>query len=94
LAASTTALPDAPSSKLSFAVVAVVFLAGQAIGSAVPTPGGLGAVEATMTAGLAAADLPGETAVSAVLLFRSVTFWLPVVPGWLAFTHLQRQQKL
>jgi uncharacterized protein (TIRG00374 family) len=76
------------------ATVAVVYLAGSAIGSAAPTPGGLGAVEAALAAGLTAAGLPSVTAVSAVLLFRLVTFWLPVLPGWLAFTALQRRQAI
>ena len=29
-------------------------------------------------------------ALGAVLLFRLATFWLPMVPGWFAFTALQR----
>lgn len=75
---------------ISFPALAVVFLAGAAVGSAAPTPGGLGAVEAALSAGLTAAGLPGGTAVSAVLLYRAATFWLPVIPGWLAFHALQR----
>jgi uncharacterized membrane protein YbhN (UPF0104 family) len=49
-------------------------------------------VEAALATGLTAAGLPSETAVSAVLLFRLVTFWLPVLPGWLAFNALQRRE--
>ena len=60
------------------ASIAVVYLTGSAIGSILPTPGGLGGVEAALTAGLTAAGLPGAVAVSAVLLFRLLTFWLPV----------------
>jgi glycosyltransferase 2 family protein len=74
--------------------IAVVFLTGNALGSAVPTPGGLGAVEAALTAGLTAAGLPGAEAVSAVLLFRLVTFWLPVPVGWAALNYLQRHNAL
>jgi uncharacterized protein (TIRG00374 family) len=72
--------------------VAVVYLTGSAIGSILPTPGGLGGVEAALTAGLTAAGLPGAVAVSAVLLFRLITFWLPVPFGWAAFSYLERQQ--
>jgi glycosyltransferase 2 family protein len=72
------------------ASVAVVYLTGSAIGSAVPTPGGIGAVEATLSAGLTAAGLPGAKALSAVLLFRTLTFWLPVPFGWLSMNYLQR----
>ncbi|MEV0206459.1 lysylphosphatidylglycerol synthase domain-containing protein [Streptomyces sp. NPDC050788] len=79
---------------LSIASVAVVFLAGNALGSAAPTPGGVGAVEATLTVGLIAVGLPKEVAAPAVLLFRLLTLWLPVLPGWLAFNHLSRKGSL
>jgi uncharacterized membrane protein YbhN (UPF0104 family) len=74
--------------------VAIVFLTGSALGSIVPTPGGLGAVEAALSAGLTAAGLPGAAAVSAVLLFRLLTFWLPVPVGWGALSYLQRHDAL
>ncbi|MBO3677326.1 lysylphosphatidylglycerol synthase transmembrane domain-containing protein [Streptomyces sp. NEAU-YJ-81] len=80
--------------ELSYASIAVVFLAGNALGSAAPTPGGVGAVEAALIAGLTFAGLPYETAAPAVLLFRLMVFWLPVLPGWVAFTHLTRREAL
>ena len=76
------------------ASIAVVYLTGSAIGSILPTPGGLGGVEAALTAGLTAAGLPGAIAVSAVLLFRLLTFWLPVPFGWAALSFLERHQAL
>jgi glycosyltransferase 2 family protein len=72
----------------------VIYLAGNALGNAAPTPGGLGAVEATLAAGLTAAGLTGDVAVSAVLLFRLFTFWLPVLPGWLSLTYLQHREAI
>ncbi|WP_246238844.1 lysylphosphatidylglycerol synthase transmembrane domain-containing protein [Acrocarpospora corrugata] len=80
--------------EVSFAAVAVVFLAGNAIGSAAPTPGGLGAVEGALAIGLTFAGLDSPVATSAVLLFRLMTFWLPVLPGWASFTWLQRHNAL
>ncbi|BBC33137.1 Membrane protein [Streptomyces graminofaciens] len=82
------------SASISIASVAVVFLAGNALGSAAPTPGGVGAVEATLTVGLIAVGLPKEVAAPAVLLFRLLTLWLPVLPGWLAFNQLSRKGAL
>ena len=76
------------------ASIAVVYLTGSAIGSILPTPGGIGGVEAALTAGLTAAGLPGAVAVSAVLLFRLLTFWLPVPFGWGALNYLERKQAL
>ncbi|MFD7837677.1 YbhN family protein [Streptomyces sp. NPDC059761] len=79
---------------ISYASIAVVFLAGNALGSAAPTPGGIGAVETTLTLGLIAAGLEKEVAISAVLLFRLMTFWLPVLPGWLSFNYLTRKEAI
>ena len=79
---------------ISLAVIAVVYLAGATIGQAAPTPGGLGAVEAALTAGLTAAGLDGGVALSAVLLYRLVTFWIPTVPGYWAFTWLTKRGAL
>ena len=74
--------------------IAVVYLTGIAVGSILPTPGGIGGVEAALTAGLTAAGLPGVVAVSSVLLFRLLTFWLPVPVGWVALSYLERKQIL
>ncbi|MER6503277.1 lysylphosphatidylglycerol synthase domain-containing protein [Streptomyces sp. NPDC001455] len=84
--------PDVPT--LSYASIAVVFLAGNALGSAAPTPGGMGAVEPALTLGLIAVGLPKEVAAPAVLLYRLLTLWLPVLPGWLCFNHLTRKGAL
>jgi undecaprenyl-diphosphatase len=79
---------------LSLALVGVVYLAGSGIAAAVPTPGGLGAVEAALIAGLVAAGLANPIAVPAVFMFRLATFWLPILPGWLSFTYLQKREYL
>ena len=73
---------------LALPAVGAVYLAGSAIGQAAPTPGGLGAVEAALIAGLVGVGLPKDIAVPSVLLFRLTTFWLPIPFGWGAFTRL------
>lgn len=75
---------------MAIAVVAVVYLAGATLGQAAPTPGGLGAVEAALVAGLTAGGLNAGIAVSAVLLYRLITFWIPTIPGYWAFTWLSK----
>ena len=77
-------------SHVPIASIAVVYLTGNAVGSIVPIPGGIGAIETAMSLGLTAAGLPGGTAIAAVLLFRTVTFWLPAPAGWAALHYLQR----
>jgi uncharacterized membrane protein YbhN (UPF0104 family) len=70
---------------------AVVYLAGNAVGSAAPTPGGLGGVEAVLAAGLAAIGIPAHQAIPAVLVFRIATFWLPIPVGWISYLVLRRR---
>jgi uncharacterized membrane protein YbhN (UPF0104 family) len=74
----------------SVAAVGVVYFAGAIIGSAVPTPGGLGGVEAALSAGLVAVGLDASVAVSSVVLFRLCTYWLPIPFGWASLNYLQR----
>jgi uncharacterized protein (TIRG00374 family) len=75
---------------LSVPVVLAIYLGESAIASVAPTPGGLGAIEATLVAGLAAAGAYAGPAVSAVLTYRLVTYWFPVIPGVVAYRSLRR----
>ncbi|MBT2408097.1 MULTISPECIES: lysylphosphatidylglycerol synthase transmembrane domain-containing protein [unclassified Streptomyces] len=78
-----------------FAAVAVANLVGVAVGSAIPTPGGVGGVEAALPLALErTAGIAENAAIAPVLLFRLLTFWLPVLPGWLAFLWLQRRKAI
>ena len=79
---------------LGIATIGAVYLGGAALSAAAPTPGGIGAVEAALIAGLIAVGMDREVAVPAVFLFRIATFWLPVIPGWIMFTLLQRRGDL
>jgi uncharacterized membrane protein YbhN (UPF0104 family) len=74
--------------------VLAIYLGGSAVAAAAPTPGGLGALEAGLVAGLTAAGQPAAPAVTAVLIFRIVTYWLPAVPGGVAFWALRRSGAL
>ncbi|WP_158835315.1 lysylphosphatidylglycerol synthase transmembrane domain-containing protein [Streptomyces sp. NRRL S-350] len=79
----------------SFASVAVVFLVGNAAGSAAPTPGGAGAVDgALITLLQQTASMEKGGALAAVALFRLLTLILPVLPGWAAMAWLQRRRAL
>lgn len=82
------------SASIAVPTLVVVYLAASAIGSAAPTPGGLGAVEAALVGGLTATGVPVATALTAVLVFRTATFWLPAPLGWAAFVTLQRRGRI
>lgn len=72
------------------AAIAVVYFAGAIVGSAVPTPGGLGGIEAAMSFGLISIGVDSGTAVSSVLLYRLATYWLPIPFGWFSLNRLQK----
>jgi undecaprenyl-diphosphatase len=71
--------------------VLAVYVVGSTIGQLAPTPGGLGTVEAATIAGLTAVGVGSTSAVAAVLASRVITFWMPAVPGVVAFRLLQRR---
>lgn len=74
--------------------VITVYLVGASVGSVSPTPGGLGAVEAALVAGLTAIGVQASPAVAGVLAFRLLTFWLPIPPAMFVFRQLRRRQVL
>lgn len=76
-----------------FALTAI-YLGAAGAGSLVPTPGGVGAVEAAMISGLVATGLSPATATAAALLTRLVTVWAPALPGWWALRSLRRARLL
>ncbi len=79
------------STSLAAPTLVVVYLVASTVGSAAPTPGGLGAVEAALVGGLTATGVPLASALPAVLAFRAATFWLPAPVGYGAFVVLQRR---
>jgi glycosyltransferase 2 family protein len=68
----------------------LVFTIGMIVGTATPTPGGLIGAEAGLTGGLIAYGVQPETALAAALLYRFLTYWLPLVPGMVAFIKARK----
>jgi uncharacterized membrane protein YbhN (UPF0104 family) len=80
--------------ELTLPQTGAAYLGAVVIATVAPTPGGLGAFESALIAGLTGFGLPSGIAVSATLTFRLATFWLPILPGWFAFGWMQRNQEL
>lgn len=65
-----------------------IFFVTRVISTLAPTPGGLGVIEAGMTAGIASAGVPVAAAAAGVLVFRLATYVVPIVSGatlWLVW---------
>ena len=67
-----------------------IFLLANTLGSAVPTPGGLGAVEAALSVAFTAVGIPSTIAVSATLVYRIAFYWLRIPMGAVAMKRLDR----
>ncbi|MGW1162088.1 lysylphosphatidylglycerol synthase transmembrane domain-containing protein [Streptomyces sp. NPDC002513] len=68
----------------------VAYLAATVAVAAVPTPGGIGSVEAALIVALVAAGGPVAVATAVVLAYRIITVWLPLLPGALTLGALVR----
>ncbi len=51
------------------------------LGSFIPTPGGVGVIEAGLTGALVAAGAPPVGALAAVLVYRTITYVMPIMIG-------------
>jgi uncharacterized membrane protein YbhN (UPF0104 family) len=89
-AASLVAILHMLDVRAPFAVAVVLVVAANGVGSAVPIPGAMGAPEALVVAGLAAAGVDRVNAVAAAASYRLLTYWLPTIPGALAARNLKR----
>jgi uncharacterized membrane protein YbhN (UPF0104 family) len=70
---------------LSIVDIFIAFVAGNAALTVSPTPGGIGGVEAAVTAVIVSANVAPSLALAAVVVYRIVSYWLPIIPGYLAF---------
>ncbi|MDH6455121.1 MULTISPECIES: lysylphosphatidylglycerol synthase domain-containing protein [unclassified Streptomyces] len=83
------ALPLAPP------LVALLYLAASCAAALLPTPAGLGSLDAALAFALTAAGgAPAAAAASVVLGYRLLTVWLPLFPGLLVLALLVRRKAL
>ncbi len=76
---------------LPVVTLAVTYLVSNSVGSIVPSPGGIGPVEAALTGGLTLAGVPASVAFSTAILYRLFTFWGRVPLGWFALRYCQKR---
>ncbi|MYS24155.1 TIGR00374 family protein [Streptomyces sp. SID4948] len=72
--------------------VAIAYLAGASAAAGVPSPGGLGSVDAALVVALMSAGSPVGIATSTVLGYRIITVWLPLLPAALMLGTLVRRK--
>lgn len=72
-------------------LVLLAFAAAAVLGMIPVTPGGLGFVEAGLTATLVIAGIPSSDALLATLAYRMFQFWLPIPAGLVAYILFRRK---
>jgi uncharacterized protein (TIRG00374 family) len=70
-------------------IVLMAYLIGQ-LGGALPLPGGLGGIDGGLIGTLVVYGVSAAPATAAVLLYRVILFWVPLVMGVPAFASLRR----
>jgi uncharacterized protein (TIRG00374 family) len=70
------------------AVLVVGYFVGT-LANTLPLPGGLGGVEGGMVGAFVGFGVHGSVAVLAVLAYRTITYWIPTLPGVLAYVRLR-----
>jgi uncharacterized membrane protein YbhN (UPF0104 family) len=76
---------------VTWPVALLAITVGAFTGAAIPTPGGIGGAEAGIAGLLAAFSLPASTAVATALLYRGLTYWIPLLPGYLALRIAEKR---
>ena len=71
------------------AVIVMAYFVGM-FGNALPLPGGIGGVDGGMIGAFSAFGVNVEVSVVAVLAYRAFSFWLPTLPGAVAYLQLRR----
>jgi uncharacterized membrane protein YbhN (UPF0104 family) len=72
---------------------ALVYLAALPVASLLPVPGGVGVLDTLLVAGELLDGASIVPAIVAVLLFRLITYWIVIVPGFFAYRRLTREQE-
>ncbi len=71
------------------AVIVMAYFVGM-LGNTLPLPGGIGGVDGGMIGAFSAFGVPVEVSVVSVLAYRGIAFWLPTLPGIVAYLQLRR----
>jgi uncharacterized protein (TIRG00374 family) len=70
-------------------VVLMGYLIGQ-LGGLLPIPGGIGGIDGGLIGTLIVYGAPAAATAAAVLAYRLILFWLPLIVGAVAFAALRR----
>lgn len=76
--------------EVSFANALLAYTFGNIASALVPTPGGIGSTEAGIYSGLVLVGLNPTDSMTVTLLYRLISYWLPILPGYYFFWGLKK----
>lgn len=77
-------------SSISIIDAFTLYVTSSLVSNFAPTPGGIGATEAFLALGLTSVGMSLPQAAAVTLIFRFVSFWVPIIPGFLALRAANR----
>ncbi|HSX18311.1 MAG TPA: lysylphosphatidylglycerol synthase transmembrane domain-containing protein [Candidatus Saccharimonadales bacterium] len=77
---------------LNLAQTLIVLAVGVIAATVTPTPGGLGGAEAGLVAALISVGVPSQQALAVALTYRFITYWLPILPGFICLQVALRRR--
>ena len=80
--------------EITFIQTFITYTVGVILGAAVLTPGGLGGVEAGMYGAFLIYNNKPSTVFATIIVYRLLTYWLPILPGLLSFILLRRNKQI
>ncbi len=76
-------------SAIAAAIILLGYLIGQ-LGGLLPLPGGIGGIEGGLIGTLVVYGAPAAATATAVLIYRLILFWIPLIGGAIAFSQLRK----
>lgn len=76
--------------QITFADAILAYTFGNIASALVPTPGGIGSAEAGIYSGLVLTGIAGPESLMITLLYRFISYWIPIIPGYYYFWGLRK----
>lgn len=76
--------------ELTFIQSFLIYALATTLSTLIPTPGGIGAAEAGLYAGFMMLGFPPGESMAATIIYRLITFWIPIFPGFYFFVNLKK----
>jgi uncharacterized protein (TIRG00374 family) len=78
---------------VALADIFTLYVTSSLVSAVAPTPGGIGATEAFLLLGLSSMGMHLPQAAAAILIYRLLSFWLPMLPGGFSLHLINKRPK-